>query len=194
MKLIEKGFLERNKKVIVISILIMFLSIVAGGVIAYSMTGNTGLISEMIRNSSNVSTSGGITLNGFNIIMHNFTVAVLIILGGLILSIPSLLLIVFNGIDLGTIFGVDLTFACTSVLPHGIIEYLSLALALAIALKIARIEVNIIKNRSFNIFEEYNVELKDILVLFIIIVILLIIAGIIEAYITPLVVTNYYGI
>ena len=64
-----------------------------------------------------------------------------------------------------------------------------------IAFKITKIEIAIIKNRSFkSTLEEHKTELKDIFVILIVTVILLAIAAIIEAHITPLIIKWYFGL
>ena len=81
-----------------------------------------------------------------------------------------------------------LPYAAVSVLPHAIIEYFAGALALAIAFKITKLEIEIIKNRNLrNTLKEHEIDLKDMLTIFIVMIILLGIAAIIEGHITPMI-------
>lgn len=199
MKFIEEGFLERNKKVLIISIIIMFLSIVLGGVISYSVSGNEGLVTESFKNiSANKTSDHNDTISkvtALGLFTHNLIADMVVMLCGLFFSFISVILVLYNGIGIGIPFGSDFTYACTSILPHGIIEYLALAVSLAIAFNITKIEIKVIKKRKIkNLFKDYKTELKDILVLFFVVIILLLVAAIIESHITPWIVINYYGL
>ena len=200
MKLIEKGFINRNKKVILIAVIIMLLSAVAGTGMAYMKAdGNYNIISkelssQEIKNTQpSNDTDTGMSAIGYFI--HNTIADLFVIIGGIFFSIISVILVIFNGITIGGLFGMDLPYAMTSILPHGIIEYFAGALALAIAFKITQLEIKMIKNRSFkSTLNDNETFLKDILVILIVMLVLLAIAGIIEAHITPMVVKGYFGI
>lgn len=69
-----------------------------------------------------------------------------------IFSFISVILVLYNGIGIGIPFGSDFTYACTSILPHGIIEYLALAVSLAIAFNITKIEIKVIKKEKLKTF------------------------------------------
>ena len=158
MKLIEKGFFKRNKKIIIIAVAIMFLSAVAGCAISSIYAGDDikGKVTEGLLNVS-----------------HNQT----------------------DNVKSGSIFGVDLTFACVSVLPHAIIEYFAGAIALAAAFLVTKLEINAIKNRSIRgTLEESKVELNDLLTFIILVVVLLAIAAFIEGNITPMITRSFFGL
>lgn len=195
MKIFEVGFIERNKKVIIIAILIMIVSVIIGATLGYIKNiNNLNQISNLLTSNpaSNNVTTGSSSIFLFT---HNLTVDLITIIGGLIFSIFSVLITIFNGITIGTVFGFDLKFACASILPHAIFEYLAGALSLAIAFKLTKIEIEIIKNRNFkNTIKEHHIDFKDILAIFIVMIILLAIAAIIEGHITGAIARLTYGL
>ncbi len=92
-------------------------------------------------------------------------------------------------------FGTDLTFFSVTILPHGIIEYAASIFSLACAFKITKLEVEMIKTKSFtNVLSEHRRELKDILIMIVVVVVLLAIAAVIECNIVELIVKWYFGI
>lgn len=196
MTLIEEGFLERNKKIILIS-LIIFLVSACGGAIYSNMTigDQYGLITEKFSNTNMTFGNEDIGLTTDGLFIHNLTANLIQILGGLLFSVISLIVFVYNAISIGSMFGADFTFACLSILPHGIIEYSASVLAFAIALLITKLEIKMIKNRSIRgTLDENRVILKDILVLFIAVVVMLLVAAFIEANITTQVISYYFGL
>lgn len=196
MKLFEEGFLTRNKRIIIIAVLIMIISVIIGASIGYIKNGhNLNIISNMMTSKQPVNGTSTVGSSSIFLFTHNLTVDLITIIGGLIFSIPSVLITIFNGISIGYVFGFDLRFACVSILPHAIFEYLAGALSLAIAFKLTKIEIAIIKNRNFkNTIKEHNIDFKDILSIFIIMVLLLAVAAIIEAHITGLIAQWHYGL
>lgn len=203
MKLIEKGFLKRNEKVLVISLIIFLVFAFAGAMIAFVSAGDDyGIITRNIlnlkeTNASVLDSSLDLTIpdETFGFFIHNLTSDLIIIIGGLLFSVISLLVVVYNAIIIGAPFGGDLMFASASILPHGIIEYSASVFALAAAFNITKIEISMIRNRSFkSTLLENKTELKDILAMVIIVVVLLAIAAVIECNVTGLVVKWVYGI
>lgn len=197
MKLIEDGFIKRNKKIILIAVAIMLISAIAGATIAHIYAdGNYNVISNAmsshpVKNSTNES----IGMGAVNLFIHNVIADMFVIVGGLFFSIISVILVIFNGMSIGQLFGIDLPYALTTIVPHGIIEYFAGALSLAIAFKITSLEIKIIKNRNLkNTINDNKTDLKDMLVIFIVMIILLGIAAIIEAHITPMIAIWYFGL
>lgn len=198
MKFIEDGFFKRNKKIIIISFVIFIVFALIGGVVSGILAGENGgritkAIMEMPKNGTNPGL--GFTVSFSEIFIHNLCVSIMIILGGILFSIISVIITVFNAFSIGAPFGSDFTFAALSILPHSIIEYSATTLSLAVAFMITKLEIKMIKERSFMAtLRESKTELKDILVLIIVIVVLLFIASLIEGFITPVVVTSYFGL
>ena len=150
----------------------------------------------MDQKNQNISTNtGDLQLSSIELFFHNLTADFIIILGGILFSIISLIVTVFNGFGIGGPFGVDTMFACASILPHGIIEYTATSLSLAAAFLLTKLEIMMIKNRSIKeTINENKVILKDILVLVIVIVVLTGIAAIIEGHLTYLFINLVYGL
>lgn len=197
MKLIEDGFFKRNKKIIIISFVIFILFALAGMIVSNMVVGDqVGKISkammEMPKNGTGANLDIG--MSSLDLFIHNFSVSVIIIAGGILFSIISFLVTVFNAFSIGAPFGSDPVFALVSILPHSIFEYSATTLSLAVAFLITKLEIKMIRQRSFmGTLRESETELKDILVLIIVIVVLLAVAAVIEAYITPMVVKAYFG-
>ena len=197
MKLIEDGFFKRNKKIIIISFVIFILFALAGMIVSNMIVGDqVGKISkammEMPKNGTGANLDIG--MSSLDLFIHNFSVSVIIIAGGILFSIISFLVTVFNAFSIGAPFGSDPVFALVSILPHSIFEYSATTLSLAVAFLITKLEIKMIRQRSFmGTLRESETELKDILVLIIVIVVLLAVAAVIEAYITPMIVKAYFG-
>lgn len=196
MKLMEDGFVERNKKVILIATLIMLVSAIAGAGISYiNADGEYNVISNALSSHKSNVTGDFVGTGSVELFVHNIIADFITILGGLFFSILSVISVIYNGLSVGTVFGIDLPYAAVSVLPHAIIEYFAGALALAIAFKITKLEIKIIKNRNLrNTLKEHEIDLKDMLTIFIVMVILLGIAAIIEGHITPMITLWYFGL
>ena len=195
MKLIEDGFLKRNKKLLVISLAIFLVLAAAGAVTGFIKIGdNYGAISNIIQSEN---ATGSIDMSSFqsetlDLFLHNLFSDIIVVLGGLLFSVISILIIILNAVSIGAPFGADLTFAAVSILPHAIIEYAASVIALAVAFKITILEIGVIKSRGFK--DISKTDLKDILVLVIVMVIFLAVAAIIECNVTPVIVSWYFGV
>ncbi len=197
MKLIEDGFFKRNKKIILISFVIFIIFFLAGMIISNILIGdNAGIITQkMSELPKNTTQNVDVSFSSVDIFIHNITVNIIIIVGGILFSVISVLVTVFNAISIGSPFGTDLTFALVAVLPHSIFEYAATALSLAVAFMLTKLEIAMIRNRSFRgTLAESETELKDILVLIIVVIVLLIIAAIIEGHITPIITKSFFGL
>lgn len=193
MKVFEKGLINRNKKIILIAVLIMLLSALAGaGIASEKAKGHYNQISSRLSQHP-TDTVGDNGVSAIDLFIHNFSVDLITILGGFLFSVLSVILVIFNGVSVGSLFGIDLPFATVTVLPHAIIEYFAGALALAIAFKITQLEIKVIKSRNLKgTLKEHETDLKDILAIFVVMVILLAIAAFIEAHIMPLIFEWYF--
>lgn len=195
MKIFEEGFFKRNKKVILISVMIMLISALAGAGATYlNADGQYNMISSRL--SSNVTYTGeDLGVDAIEIFIHNLGADLITVVGGFLFSIISIFAVILNGLSIGAPFGVDLPFASAAILPHAIIEYFAGALALAIAFKITQLEIKVIKNRNIkDTLKDHEIDIKDILAIFVVMVILLFIAAIIEAQITPIVIKWTFGL
>ena len=199
MRIYEKGFLKRNKKFLIIALLIFLVAAVLAAIVAYNTVGvNYGVITETIVNASQNNQSSAfnpdVGLDTADLFLHNLGSDLLVIVGGVFFSIISLVLVVYNAVLIGLPFGADFTFAALSILPHGVIEYSATVIALAAAFNITKLEILIIKNRKFReVIDENKILLKDTLLMIILVVILLFIAAIIECNLTGYVVYWYFS-
>ncbi|WP_298524361.1 stage II sporulation protein M [uncultured Methanobrevibacter sp.] len=196
MKITEDGFVNRNKKIILIAVAIMLVSALAGAGIAYlNANGKYNTISDALSSQPVKNDTDDMKISAVDLFIHNFTADLFTVIGGVFFSIISVILVIFNGISIGILFGIDFPYAMVSILPHGVIEYFAGALALAIAFKITLLEIKIIKNRNIkNTLKEHNTDLRDMMTILIVMIVLLGIAAIIEAHITPMIVTGYFGL
>ena len=188
MKLIDKEFLNRNEKLLLIAFIIVFGSLIVGSIIGYLEAGDSyGQMTEMINYAhehnipSPVNDMAGDT-SGLDYLIHNFIIDLITMLGGILFSIFSIWNVLSSSFIAGHFIGQDFLFGLVSTLPHGIIEYMATVFALTIAFIITRREINIIKTRSF---DGIKTDLKDIVVLLVLDIIFLAIAAFIEAHVTP---------
>ena len=162
MKHIEKGFIERNKKLLVIVAFVFIVFALAGAIMSYVASGdNYGMISKSFANVSSLKESVQITSpeDTIPIFLHNLTADSIMVLGGFLFSIISLFALCFNAASIGFPFGSDLLFASAGILPHGIIEYSATIVSVVAALKITKLEIEMIKTRSFrSVLTEHKVE------------------------------------
>ena len=148
MKIIDKEFLNRNKKLLLIAFIIVFGSLIAGSILGYFEAGdNYGEMSEMIAYSHehDIKTNMSITDNptsASEYFVHNFMVDLITMLGGILFSIFSIWNVLSSSFIAGHFIGQDFLFGLVSTLPHGIIEYLATVFALTIAFIITRRELN----------------------------------------------------
>lgn len=194
-----KEFFKRNKKVLLISLVIFLVFAIGAAVFTYVMIGDHyGVISGNITKMAaegNLPNDISVNLDAIEIFLHNLGSNLIVIAGGVLFSIISVLVVIFNAISIGSPFGADLAFFAPSILPHGIPEYVATVFSLACAFNITNLEIKMIKNRSFrNTLKEHKRELKDILIMIVIVVILLFIAAIIEANITEIITKGAFGI
>lgn len=193
------GYFSRNKKYLLISLAIFLVAFVLGAIIAYINIGDKyGLITATIL-QSHVSPITGFDMGAWDLFSHNFVVDIGVVLFGFLFSIVSVLLVIFNAFSIGAPFGTDFIFASLTIVPHSIIEYSASVIALVGAFLITRIEIDIIKSFSHrdisvgDVINDSNTKIKDIVLSFIFMTVILIIAAFIEAYITPMIFNLYFG-
>ena len=197
MNFIDKEFLNRNKKLLLIAFIIVFGSLIVGSIVGYIEAGDSyGEMSEMnaFGHEHNIKTNMSITENtpsASEYFVHNFMIDIITILGGILFSIFSVWNVLSSSFIAGHYIGQDFVFGLVSTLPHGIIEYMATVFALTIAFIITRREINIIKTRSF---DGIKTDLKDIVILLVLDIIFLAIAAFIEAHVTPEIVSSVFGI
>ena len=197
MKLIEKGFFKRNKKFLLSALIIFLVPFFVGIIHGYLLVGDDyGYISNAIYTGlqSGQHPMSFPEFSSIDLFIHNFFADLLVIFGGFLFSIISVIFVVYNGYAIGVPFGTDFIFAATSIIPHSIIEYPAAIFALAAAFNITWLEIKMIKNRSFkSVLEENKIVLNDILTMFVIMVVLLFIAALIEGNLTIPFIYWFYG-
>lgn len=194
-----REYFHRNKNYILFVTIIFAIAIAVGYVFSdvfynYAM--------EAIRNvAKNISSDTSVLTT--NIFLNNLEIALLIILLGFLFSIFSLIILFFNGVVIGFMFTlVPAPLMLIYIVPHGIFEIPQLILSVVCALLVTRLEINLIKgvlqrDKTFRgELKNSSVIIKDIVLSITVIVILLIIAALVEGYVTPVIgsaVTGYFG-
>lgn len=125
----------------------------------------------------------------YNLALNNIGVALLIAGTGLLFSIPTIIMLLFNGLMIG--FTIILSAAVHSfptllagLLPHGILEIPALLLAGAIGLRPLGFFARAVKLREKI---PWGKEARQSAALFAVVTVMLIAASLIEAHITPVI-------
>lgn len=153
------------------------------------------LMSPAMNNMREGVSNGTITLDTVALFENNFSVALNIYTAGLLFSIPSLYLLIYNALLVGfTGAHLELLHFLAYTLPHGIFELSGIIIAGAASLRLTQGLLTLVKgfitssdDRKLIISKHIEVSFKiiiDSLVLIVIVCILLIIAAYIEANIT----------
>ncbi|RAP53423.1 MAG: hypothetical protein BZ138_00985 [Methanosphaera sp. rholeuAM270] len=183
-----KEYLSRNKNLILLSLIIFILSIIIGAVFSsYFKVMATQLMKRLLESIPMKSVSE----NAVNLFKSNLTASMIIILGGLIFSITSVLAIMVNGILIGYVSTlINPVVYLVGVIPHGIFELTALILSLTGAFILTKIEIRIIQaifsHSLHSELENTKILLKDLVFTVLVSFVLLAIAAIIEAAITPI--------
>ncbi len=183
-----KEYLSRNKNLILISFIILiasaFLGVVFCDVIQQYVT---EILKEIFLSMPENPT---VYNEAIFLFQNNIRANIIIMIGGLLFSIFSVLAIIMNGMIIGFTYTLVTPIQfIVGILPHGIFELPATILSLVGAFIITKLEINLL-NALFKkrLKEEINKSdklVKDIVLTFIIILVLLIIAAIIEAGVTP---------
>lgn len=184
---------NENKLAIYSSIAILFVSLILGYVFEPSLYHYFNPVVEDITQKVQ---SGTIRLTFNDIFFNNLQIIFRMFLYGLILC-SSALVLAFNGFFVGYYVGTsdNILQVLLYIIPHGIFEFSSCILACASGFvlfnflyKFLKVlleqETNSIKEMLFNSVEESFDKLKQALIIFGISIILMIIAGIFETYLT----------
>lgn len=158
-----------------------------------------GELSAGLRNMSGIAVSD-FGMDGLELFLHNIKVDIITIIGGLFFSIISLIVFFVNAFSIATPFGSDFTFAFVGIVSHGIFEYFASVIALVAAFLITRVEIDLIKSLRDkeltvrDVLSDSRPEILDIVFSIILDLVLLVIAALIEANITPRIMLWFYGI
>ena len=190
-----KGYFSRNKKLILISLVILIVFVIIGAIAGNIFAGEKyGMISKMMSETNKSISYSDIAGDAVGLFTHNLFVDLMVFIGGILFSIISLILVIFNAVAIGAPFGSDLYFAMVSVFPHFIFEYVGGSVfSLTGAFLITKLEISAIKKRSVKEAFSDSYILKDIIFTLILMVIFLLIAAIIEADATPMITIMAFG-
>lgn len=192
LEIFSKGYLKeyfsRNKNLILISFIILiasaFLGVIFSDVIQQYVT---EILKEIFLSMPENPT---VFNEATFLFQNNIRANIIIMIGGLFFSIFSVLAIIMNGLIIGFTYTLVTPIQfIVGIIPHGIFELPATILSLVGAFIITKLEINLL-NALFKkrLKEEINKSdklVKDIVLTFIIILVLLIIAAIIEAGVTP---------
>ena len=190
-----KGYFSRNKKLILISLVILLVFVIIGAIAGNIFAGEKyGMFFKMMSETNKSISYSDIAGDAVGLFTHNLFVDLMVFIGGILFSIISFILVIFNAVAIGAPFGSDLYFAMVSVFPHFIFEYVGGSVfALTGAFLITKLEISAIKKRSVKEAFSDSYILKDIIFTLILMVIFLLIAAIIEAYATPMITIMAFG-
>jgi len=188
------GLYKRNETFLLLSAVILLGSMVIGYIFSGVLDPILGGVFEGFRKSV---TEGTLQLTTLSIFVNNFKVAIVIYLTGLTLGIVSAYFLFFQGIFTGYVASKYYlpTFLIYTI-PHGIFEVTAIIIAGAAGFRLASGFFNFlkgiskmndripIKSQLGYLLEANADEFKDSLKLFIIAVVILFIAAIIEANFT----------
>ena len=169
-------------------ILLSFLLFVGGTLAGYLSAGElsaslTGILSEELSPILKLPKP----LLALAVFANNLSKTFMAMLLGLLLAIPPILFILANGFILGVVsFEVveskGILFLLLGILPHGVFEVLAAILSTALGIRLGGAVYARLKGKSFEVWRTLNLCLKFY---FSRIVPLLAVAAVIEAFITP---------
>lgn len=200
---VRKGFRKlasflaeiRNIVFHILSAMFLFLGVILGKQISssgirqviYALGYVPGEFNPMFKNVL------GLPFLALDISFHNWQVSLATAISGIIFIIPVLTTLFFNGFILGVAEDIvqNIRMFLAAVLPHGIIELPAFVIAGSIGLNLGFEFLKSLKNRNVISNEVFHECLKETIYMVISLIPLFIIAGIIEAFITPLIMRMY---
>ncbi len=188
------GLYKQNEMFLIASAVIFFVSMFAG----YFLSSFVDQLLASTYNSLKQGVSSGqIKLTTISVFMNNFGVAILVYGGGLLFGLGTFYLLAKNGLFLGYaaskfVIGNFIIYT----LPHGVFEIAGFIIAGAAGFRLASCLIHIIidttrvkrymplKDQIWQILDVNYWEFKESLALFVIAVVLILIAAVIEANFT----------
>ncbi len=184
---------KENKLAIYSSIAILFISLILGYVFEPNLY---SYLNPVVEDLTHKVESGVVKLTFSDIFFNNFQIIFRMFVYGLILC-SSALILAFNGFFVGYYVGTsdDLLQVLLYIIPHGIFEFSSCILACASGFilfnflykflnALLKQQTDSISEMLHNSFDESSDKLKQALIIFGISIILMVIAGIFETYLT----------
>ncbi len=187
---IKEAYVE-NKKIFAILFVIFIAGFIIGCIFADDIAPVLMPILKQAMGAENIS-----SVNAFDIIFHNESTAILVFLGSILFGIYAILSISVNGFIMGFMAGhtikstYSLIMYLALIVPHGIIEipafFSSCTAGILLFLFIFRVIKDMINKNTFSqSYENNKKNLKHAIILILIAVVLFLIAGLIEGFITP---------
>jgi stage II sporulation protein M len=183
-----KEYFHRNRTYIIISCILLFVSIILG--IVFSEVIKEVMVDILKEMLSNINDNNSIYEEMYLLFTNNIRANLIILLGGLLFSIISILAVIVNGLLIGFTYTLVTPIQfIVGIFPHGIFELPAIILSLVGAFIIMKLEINLIdaffKGNLRLEWKNSTKSIQDILFTVVIIVILLVIAAIIEGGLTP---------
>jgi len=149
--------------------------------IVYSLGYVPGRISPLFENSY------GIPFLALDISFHNWQVSLSTALSGIMFVAPVLATLVFNGFILGVVEDIvqSLAMFLAAILPHGIIELPAFLIAGSAGLSLGVEFLKALKRRGISTDPRFHRALRRTIYIILGLVPFFIVAGIIEAFVTP---------
>ena len=192
MNEVKSAFVE-NKWPIIISVAILFISLILGYFLEPYLY---SYFNPVVEDLTQKVQSGVIKLTFQDIFLNNLKVILMMFIFGIGCCI-SVLVLLFNGFFVGYYVASEGNLFAVSmyIIPHGIFEFSSCILACASGIVLFNFVYNFLKaslnqnkgsisQRVSNSFDESYVKLKQALIIFAVSVVLMIIAGFVEVYLT----------
>jgi len=191
------GLYNRNKKLLMVSLSIYFLSVIAGVLLALFASGPVNnYLTTLVKTDRQILSEKG--FNTLTIFSHNLFSLFLTFIGG-ITGVITVIFIIINGFVYGAFLGyvssnpiiggqassvgllTPLKFIVYTI-PHGIFEISGFIIAGAAGLRLTTVIIDIIRKDEDKSY--YYNQIKDALALFAVAVALIVIAAIIETKFT----------
>jgi len=186
-----KRCFKHSKILFVISIAIFLTGFLMGSAIIYFIDLLTLLECGGALSESSLNQFSDFEITSQYIIKHNGIEVLVLISGSFFLGLTTLSNLFINGIAIGTVImasilkGVSLTTLLLLILPHGVFELPALFIAGAAGFKMPYELIRYLRNKKDYILNRE--EIKDFLILSSVAMVLIVIAGIIEANVTLLI-------
>ncbi|MQK95255.1 stage II sporulation protein M, partial [Escherichia coli] len=135
----------------------------------------------------------GLPFLALDISFHNWQVSLATAISGLAFTIPVVTTLFFNGFILGIVEDIvqNTTMFLAAILPHGIIELPAFVIAGSTGLNLGFELFKALKKGNISSNGAFQENLKRTIYIIISLIPLFLIAGIIEAFITPLIMRIY---
>jgi stage II sporulation protein M len=193
------GLYHRNVKFISLSAAIFFIALIIGSLLGYFIPSSVeNFLMTIVKSDQLLARQHGITT--YTILTHNLQSLFITFLGGIV-GIITFITIFLNGFIYGSFLGFLGSSHVTSTtlgplspklfiiytVPHGIFEITGFIIAGAAGFRLTKIVYNMLRSDNEDSVRDHYWEFKDAMALFIIAIVLIVIAAIIEAnYTLPL--------